>query len=194
MFQRNGRSGYVLKPDAIRLAQKDLLSKRTNHVFRVKIISAQQLPHPKDALMREIGERQVVDPYVEVTLFVPYWPIVGEKNTAKAPESVAPHGQVSPLPGTSTNVATSSTQSYHITRRTSTVKKNGFNPVWEEHLSLPFKCVGDMMDLIFVRFTVKQEVKDTDEPLAVYCASLGSLQQGVYLSNLRCMVALFPQC
>lgn len=52
MFQRNGRSGYVLKPEAIRLAQKDLLAKRTDHVFRVKIISGQQLPRPKDVFAR----------------------------------------------------------------------------------------------------------------------------------------------
>lgn len=58
------------------------------------------------------------------------------------------------------------------------VKNNGFNPVWEEDLSLPFDCVGDMRDLIFVRFAVKQEDKEDDEPLAVYCSSLGSLNLG----------------
>lgn len=186
MFQRNGRSGYVLKPEAIRLAQKDLLAKRTDHVFRVKIISGQQLPRPKDVFGREIGE--VVDPYVEVTLFVPDWPIVADHKKpsekdkvkqAKTPDS-APNAQAALQPATSTSGASS--PGYSLTRRTSTVKKNGFNPVWEEHLALPFDCAGDMMDLIFVRFTVKQEVKDSDEPLAVYCASLGSLQQGVFVS------------
>lgn len=186
MFQRNGRSGFVLKPEAIRLAQKDLLAKRTDHVFRVKIISGQQLPRPKDVFGREIGE--VVDPYVEVTLFVPDWPIVADHKKpsekdkvkqAKTPDS-APNAQAALQPATSTSGASS--PGYSLTRRTSTVKKNGFNPVWEEHLALPFDCAGDMMDLIFVRFTVKQEVKDSDEPLAVYCASLGSLQQGVFVS------------
>ncbi|KAF8972699.1 hypothetical protein BDZ97DRAFT_1913185 [Flammula alnicola] len=43
MFQRNGRSGYVLKPDAIRLAQKEVLTKRTFHSLNMKVISAQQL-------------------------------------------------------------------------------------------------------------------------------------------------------
>ena len=59
---------------------------------------------------------------------------------------------------------------------------NGFNPVWEEKLNIMFDCVGDMMDLVFVRFVVRQEKdKDGEEPLAVYCASMGSLQCGTCL-------------
>ena len=38
------------------------------------------------------------------------------------------------------------------------------------------------MDLVFVRFVVRQEKdKDGEEPLAVYCASMGSLQCGTCL-------------
>ena len=63
--------------------------------------------------------------------------------------------------------------------RTGVVKNNGFNPIWEEPLSLPFDCVGDMFDLIFLRVAVRDEREDaSDEPLAVYCVSLGSLKQG----------------
>jgi phosphatidylinositol phospholipase C delta len=65
-----------------------------------------------------------------------------------------------------------------ISRKTRVVKNNGFNPVWQEKFSLPFDCVGDMQDLIFVKFAVRQEDGDDGEPLAVYCASLGSLQHG----------------
>ena len=51
MFQRYGRSGYVLKPPAVRLAQKkDLLSKQTLRSFEVTIISVQPLSIPRDAL------------------------------------------------------------------------------------------------------------------------------------------------
>jgi phosphatidylinositol phospholipase C delta len=61
------------------------------------------------------------------------------------------------------------------------VKNNGFNPVWEEKLSIPFNCVGEMLDLVFVRFVVRrQEDKEGDEPLAIYCASLGSLGRGAF--------------
>jgi len=31
MFQRNGRAGYVLKPLALRIPDKELLSRRTQH-------------------------------------------------------------------------------------------------------------------------------------------------------------------
>jgi phosphatidylinositol phospholipase C delta len=37
MFQRNGRCGYVLKPEALRCPEKDLLSKRTQHFFDVTV-------------------------------------------------------------------------------------------------------------------------------------------------------------
>jgi phosphatidylinositol phospholipase C, delta len=68
--------------------------------------------------------------------------------------------------------------------KTFVVKNNGFNPVWEQSLSVPFDCVGGMLDLVFVRFIVRQEDKDDEEPLAVYCTSLASLNQGEFaLSN-----------
>jgi len=35
-----------------------------------------------------------------------------------------------------------------------------------------------MFDLVFVKFVVSQEDRSGDEPLALYCASLGSLQRG----------------
>ncbi|KAK0443966.1 PLC-like phosphodiesterase [Desarmillaria tabescens] len=146
MFQRNGRSGYVLKPVVLRTQSKDMLLKRTKHRLEVTIISAQQLPRPKDATGREVIEKGSVDPYVEVSVHVPDW-------TTLSPEQRKPP-------------------------RTNMVKNNGFNPVWEEKLSVPFECVGEMKELIFVRFAVKQGGQEDGEPLAVFCASLGSLQLG----------------
>lgn len=64
--------------------------------------------------------------------------------------------------------------------KTGVVKNNGFNPVWEQQLSLPFDCVGDMLDLVFARFVVRQEDRDDEEPLAVYCTSLASLNSGTF--------------
>ncbi|KAF8799533.1 PLC-like phosphodiesterase [Phlegmacium glaucopus] len=159
MFQRNGRSGYVLKPPAVRLShKKDLLAQKTLHSFEVTIISAQQLPRPRDASGLEVLDKAIVDPYVEVTLYVPDWPVHVRSNPSSPP-------------------GMSSTPARSISSRTSVVK-NGFNPVWEEKLRITFDCVGDMIDLVFVRFVVRQEDKDGEEPLAVYCASLGSLQHG----------------
>jgi phosphatidylinositol phospholipase C, delta len=66
-----------------------------------------------------------------------------------------------------------------MAQRTDVVHNNGFNPVWNQSLSLPFNIVGsdDIQDLIFVRFAVHTSDEST-EPLAVYCASLGSLAMG----------------
>ena len=41
MFQRNGRSGYILKPAALRYGGDGLLSKHTNHILDVTV----GLPH-----------------------------------------------------------------------------------------------------------------------------------------------------
>jgi phosphatidylinositol phospholipase C delta len=35
--------------------------------------------------------------------------------------------------------------------RPAAVKKNEFNPVWEKGLSLPFDCIGDLLDFSFLR-------------------------------------------
>ena len=180
-----------------------------------------------------------MDPYVEVTLYVPGWPVVhhvagavgdekkekskkeevtrrqetttatatgedgtdddqvnvdddyyyvnDEDTTAPSPSPgpglpllLQPPPQPPPVGGTTRS---STIPARSISSRTSVVKKNGFNPVWEEKLCIMFDCVGDMMDLVFVRFVVRQEKdKDGEEPLAVYCASMGSLQCGAYYS------------
>ncbi|KAG6827962.1 hypothetical protein H0H92_009820 [Tricholoma furcatifolium] len=183
MFQRNGRTGYVLKPNALLgptlplsslhhhrphsptsssgpgsvvAPLKDLLLKRTRHHFDVSIISAQQLPRPKDSSGREIVDKILVDPFVEVSVHVPDWPSNIGAGMVPAPSSPA----------------------RAHTCRTGVVKGNGFNPVWEEKLRIPFECVGDMRELVFIRFAVRASEKEDVEPLAVYCASLGSLGMG----------------
>ncbi|KAL5478488.1 hypothetical protein ACEPAI_2672 [Sanghuangporus weigelae] len=196
MFQRNGRAGYVLKPPALRDYSKELLAKRTNHILDLTIISAQQLPRRKDSEGREIITDSIVDPYVEVSIHVPDWahspyrpdsPSVSvfpadapstsastSNTTPPAPSSPSPPPSIaSPSPSSTSNTARTTTV------RTGVIKNNGFNPVWEEPLSLPFDCVGEMFDLIFLRVAVRDERTDaSDEPLAVYCVSLGSLKQG----------------
>ncbi|KAG6831909.1 hypothetical protein H0H87_003407 [Tephrocybe sp. NHM501043] len=196
MFQRNGRAGYVLKPAALlgptpppppplpstlthshpqhlhfrshsptpssssgsaaAPPPKDLLMKHSKHHFDVSIISAQQLPRPKDSSGREIVDKSLIDPFVEVSIHVPDWPSAPSMGLATA----------TPIPARA------------YTYRTGVVKGNGFNPVWEEKLRIPFECVGDMRELVFVRFVVRANEKEDVEPLAVYCASLGSLGMG----------------
>ncbi|KAG1789657.1 PLC-like phosphodiesterase [Suillus plorans] len=163
MFQRNGRAGYVLKPLALRMHDKDLLSRHTQHSLDIVVISAQQLPRPKDSLGHEIMDKSTVDPYVEVSIHVPDWPHASyhssSSSTTTSPSSTGSTGRL-------------------LSRRTNSVKNNGFNPVWQEVLSLPFDCVGDMFDLIFVRFAVRRDGDNDEEPIAVYCVSLGSLAMG----------------
>jgi len=153
MFQRNGRSGYALKPLALRSHDKSLLNKRTRHFLDITVISAQQLPLPKDAHGREIIDKSALDPYVEVSLHLPDWGLYSSPPTSSSP--------------------------LHLSYRTNGVKNNGFNPVWEEALSLPFEVVGDMRELVFVRFAVRQDGDDEREPLAVHCVSLACLREGL---------------
>ncbi|KAI0701985.1 PLC-like phosphodiesterase [Cytidiella melzeri] len=174
MFQRNDRLGYVLKPASLRNADKQLLSQRTQHFFDFTIISAQQLPRPKDSLGREIIDKSVLDPYVEVSLHIPDW--THSPFLPSTPPASAAHRSYSPP--NITGSSTSATSARSVTVKTFVVKNNGFNPVWEQSLSLPFDCVGGMLDLVFVKFAVKQEDKELEEPLAVYCSSLASFNLG----------------
>ncbi|KIM36249.1 hypothetical protein M413DRAFT_449303 [Hebeloma cylindrosporum] len=173
MFQRNGRAGLVLKPEALRCPEKNLLSNRTQHFFDVTIISAQQVPRLRDSKGQEIIEKSVVDPFVEISLHIPDW-----SHSPFLPESATAAGaKYSPsTDATTTSVSSARTVSF----RTKVIKNNGFNPVWEEELCLPFDCVGDMRDLIFVEFAVRQEGKDDDDdqPLGLYCVPLKCLEQG----------------
>jgi len=116
------------------------------------VISAQQLPLPKDAHGREIIDKSALDPYVEVSLHLPDWGLYSSPPTSSSP--------------------------FQVSYRTSAVKNNGFNPVWEETLSLPFEVVGDMRELVFVRFAVRQDGDDEREALAVHCVSLACLREG----------------
>jgi phosphatidylinositol phospholipase C delta len=132
-----------------------------------QIISAQQLPCPKDSLGHEIMDKSVVNPYVEVSIHVPDWAHI-------------PYIQSSSYSSATSPPSSSSSTGRLVSRRTSAVKNNGFNPVWQETLSLPFDCVGGMLDLVFVRFAVCRDGESDEEPIAVYCVSLGSLAMGQY--------------
>ncbi|CUA72788.1 phospholipase C, delta 4 [Rhizoctonia solani] len=141
MFLRNRRAGYLLKPEALRIKDKDLLAKREDYVLEITIISAQQIPRKRDENGREIIKDGLADPLVEVSLHTP-------------------------VPG-------ATPQTY----RTTAIPGNGFNPIWEETVSIPFTCIADMWDLVFLRLAVMND-DDDDEPLAVYCSPLGSLRKG----------------
>ncbi|KAJ3814875.1 PLC-like phosphodiesterase [Lentinula aff. lateritia] len=189
MFQRNGGCGYLLKPLPLRMPHKGLLSKQTQHYLELTIVSAQHLPAPKDASGKDVSESSPVNPYVQVTIHVPDWPTPpsvsansiasGLASANDAVSAVLSQGSGPPSPGPAsgyfpTNPRSSRSTSYC----TSVVKNNGFNPVWEENLRIPFTCVGDMKDLIYVSFAVRHSEREDVEPLAQFFASLGCLQHG----------------
>ncbi|KAJ6591818.1 PLC-like phosphodiesterase [Mycena vulgaris] len=168
MFMRSGRQGYVLKPLALRDPNFQELRKHTKHFLDVTIISAQQLPRPKDSSGKEIVEKSIVDPYVEVALHIPAWSnspfLPADKSYDHVPPSDASAG--------------SATSARTISYCTQAVKNNGFNPMWQEELCLPFDCIGGMKELIFVEFNVRQKKKSDEEPLASFIAPLSSLYHG----------------
>jgi len=109
-----------------------------------------------------------MDPFVEVSLLVPDWtrsPFLPSESDAK----------YTPASGPQVGGATSARV---VSNKTKVVKNNGFNPVWDESFSLPFDCVGDMKDLVFVKFAVREGGQDSDEPLAQYITPLGCLREG----------------
>ncbi|KAK4046766.1 hypothetical protein OIV83_005871 [Microbotryomycetes sp. JL201] len=75
MFSRTGRSGYVLKPELLRKKgiekDKTALVRSEKFVLELEILSAQQLPRPRDSSSASEAEMIGVDPFVEVSLYQP---------------------------------------------------------------------------------------------------------------------------
>ncbi|KAF5373484.1 hypothetical protein D9615_009422 [Tricholomella constricta] len=209
MFQRNGRAGYVLKPEALRRdgKEEELLGQRTEYVLEVTIISAHQLPRLRDSTGQEVvKEKSIVDPLVQVSLHVPDWnwnwtnakesgsssssstsllPSSSTSSLSPFPASTSPSPSPSPSPSASASTRPRTTTT-STSARTRAVRNNGFNPVWQETLRLPFQVAGGgakggggMEELVFVQFAVLEDDHDAegDVPIAVYCSSLGCLAQ-----------------
>lgn len=209
MFQRNARCGYVLKPPPLRHPSNPEFGpekwRKKGRVLNVTVISAQQLPRVKikDGSGHEVlgsdrdkdGSEEgkdvkgsSVDPYVEVSLHIPEWthcisPVLplslpSVHATTHTSQSNPPS---SPKTQSQDPLRFATSQPKTLTHRTQIVKNNGFNPIWNEVIRIPFDCIPlpGMLELIFVRFVVKQEgLRDDAEPLAVCCVSLGEMQQG----------------
>ncbi|KAG8999389.1 Phospholipase C [Tulasnella sp. JGI-2019a] len=183
MFQRNGACGLVLKPEALRVKDKQSLGTLTKHYLDVKIISAQQLPHPKDSEGRELNTKSIIDPFVEVTLHVPDWSTENPETQPARESSTGLHLPIlsrSPSKRHGTHHIGVASSARMVSMRTHVVNDNGFNPMWEHDMAIPFDLMGDksMMDTIFVRFEVRDRGEREDNPIGVYCISLGSLMMG----------------
>ena len=122
----------------------------------------------RDADGKEIIDKGLVDPFVEISLHVPEW-----TSSPFLPESTKAAGVTySPSSGATVNAVSSART---ISVRTTVVKNNGFNPIWRESFPVPFDCVGDMKELIFVEFAVRHQNGDL---LGMYCVPLTCMGQG----------------
>ncbi|KAG8903572.1 Phospholipase C [Tulasnella sp. 403] len=182
MFQRNGGSGFVLKPEPLRVKDKQSLGNRTKHFLDVTIVSAQQLPRPKDSRGHEIVNRSILDPFVEVSLHIPDWTSAPFLPTGVESNQVA-YSPATSATKTDSLTTGASSSARTISLRTSVIKNNGFNPVWNQRVSIPFDLVGGMKDLVFVRFDVREKGEDEEHPIGVFCASLGSLKMAGALTG-----------
>ena len=166
------RGGYVLKPKELRGSRATfdppadtnaatLTKNKKVTTFSVEIISAQQLPKPKDH--RDKG----LHPFVVVEVF-------SADDKAKD-KSVAEGG----IGVDSSDAKGISGLGAPQKRRTNVVKDDGFHPLFRE--KMVFKVTTKFEELAFVRFSVynADDGDSSDRTLiATYTAKLLSLQQG----------------
>ncbi|CDK24575.1 unnamed protein product [Kuraishia capsulata CBS 1993] len=191
MFAVGSHSGYILKPRSLRPGlrltdnrkQKNIVNLSTYDTvkeYTFTIISAQQLPRPK-----ELKSSVLFDPYVELEVY-------SGKILTCSVNSTLPGGIVSSASmqvGRSDSSSSSSNgeePSSHLatdqypcaTFTTPSISRNGFNPVWNQKCS--FTLMSNAADLTFVRFLVKCKVSSgpNDILIGVYCCKLEYLKRG----------------
>ncbi|KAJ5082441.1 hypothetical protein N7532_011484 [Penicillium argentinense] len=162
------RTGYVLKPDSLRLPAPDnenqkRKTERQMVKFSVDVISAQQLPRP-----RSIGPEDNINPYVEIEMF-----------------SADDRGQSVAFGEGGMDASARSGMSgigYPHRRRTKIEQSNGYSPVFNDRFKLSLET--KYPDLVFVRWTVWSSLdgrsagNNNSVQLATFTAKLTSLSQG----------------
>lgn len=157
------RTGYVLKPSYLRDPTRfdgltEMKAKLPHYKinFKIKVISAQQLP-----LLSTMAKGQLISPFVQVQMF----------SAEDVARSIA-YGQGGESVSRPDGL-------YGIgrpfIRQTKTVPDNGFNPQFNDVLELSIET--KYPELVFVRFVVYQSGK-TSKELAVFTSKLDSLQRG----------------
>lgn len=162
------RTGYILKPESLRLpapefaGQKRKMERRLVR-FSVDVVSAQQLPRP-----RTIGPEDNINPYVEIEMF-----------------SADDRGQSLAFGEGGMDASARSGMSgigYPHRRRTKIEQSNGYSPVFNDHFKLSLET--KYPDLVFVRWTVWSSLdgrsagNNNSVQLATFTAKLTSLSQG----------------
>lgn len=169
------RTGYVLKPEELRLPKQmsipDVLSeyqtikdpRGMNFVkFSVEMISAQRLPRPRNR-NPELG----MNPYIEFEMF----------SAEDRGQGVArgEGGVDAPTREGASGIGTP------IRKRTKIIEGNGFDPSWKENITVTVET--KYPSLIFVRWTVwnspdGKNLSPNNTMLATFTAKLSTLQQG----------------
>lgn len=158
------RTGYVLKPAALRLEGQSSASNykkapKKEVKFTVQIISAQQLPRP-----RGLGPEANINPYVEFEMYC------AEDMGANA---IGVGGQDASARNGHSGIGNP------LRRRTRIVEGNGYNPEFGNEIDM--KVITRYPSLVFVRWTVwnSLDARTTNHaPLATFTAKLDSIQQG----------------
>ncbi|GAA5905003.1 hypothetical protein JCM8208_007657 [Rhodotorula glutinis] len=163
MFARAARCGYVLKPDFLRKkgAEKDKVASLRSEKYRldIEVISAQQLPRPRGS--GSDMDACVLDPFVEVSLFVP-----GVVGMQKRRTPVVLGNAFNPT--------------FRSSSSTSPTSSSQFSFTFSSHPS------PGMLDLAFVRFEVvnaKGNVKAAldegkGDSVGAYTIGVGALMPG----------------
>ncbi|KAJ5664260.1 hypothetical protein N7507_004991 [Penicillium longicatenatum] len=162
------RTGYILKPESLRLPVRDNENQKRKTErrlvrFSVDVISAQQLPRP-----RTIGPEDNINPYVEIEIF-----------------SADDRGQSLAFGEGGMDASARSGMSgigYPHRRRTKIEQSNGYSPVFNDRFKLSLET--KYPDLVFVRWTVWSSMdgrsagNNNSVQLATFTAKLTSLSQG----------------
>lgn len=158
------RTGYVLKPAALRLESQTPPSEhrkapKKQVKFMVKIISAQQLPRP-----RGLGQEASINPYVEFEMYCAE--DMGANATGFGGQDASARNGHSGIGNP-------------LRKRTRIVEGNGYNPVFGNEIEMT--VTTRYSSLVFVRWTVwnSLDARTTNHaPLATFTAKLDSIQQG----------------
>ncbi|KAJ6013512.1 hypothetical protein N7540_008103 [Penicillium herquei] len=162
------RTGYILKPESLRLPAPDngnqkRKTERRLVRFSVDVISAQQLPRP-----RTIGPEDNINPYVEMEIF-----------------SADDRGQSLAFGEGGMDASARNGMSgigFPHRRRTKIEQSNGYSPVFNDRFKLSLET--KYPDLVFVRWTVWSSLdgrsagNNNSVQLATFTAKLTSLSQG----------------
>jgi len=161
------RTGYVLKPEGLRLVSQPAVDGPKNGrkfvKFSVEIISARRLPRPRNR-----NQGASINPYIEFEIF-------SAEDRSRTVARCEGGIDVSPLRDGSSGIDAP------IRRRTKIVEDNGFDPVWKETMTVTVETAYP--ELIFIRWTVwnspnGKNLSSNGTMLAVFTAKLDSVQQG----------------